>query len=130
MAKRRKSRKPVSAPQRRRAAPRASREPLKSQPKTKDDALLARELDEARQQQAATAEVLRIISTSPGDLEPVFHAILENATRICEAKFGTLILHGDGVYRDAALYGAPRAFVELRKRTLLFYTVPGSASRD
>jgi hypothetical protein len=54
-----------------------------------------RELSEAREQQAATAKVLRIISSSPGKLEPVFETILANATRICEAKFGNLLLYED-----------------------------------
>ena len=54
----------------------------------------ARELEEAREERAAIVEVLRVISSSPGELEPVLNTILENATRICEAKFGmvTMIL--------------------------------------
>jgi hypothetical protein len=53
-------------------------------------ARFSRELAEPRQEQTATADVLGIISSSPGELEPVFTAILENAVRLCDAKFGTL----------------------------------------
>jgi hypothetical protein len=63
---------------------------------------LTRELEEALEQQAATAEVLKIISNSAGALDPVFRAILANATRLCGAKFGTLYLregNGDNVCR-------------------------------
>jgi predicted nucleic acid-binding Zn-ribbon protein len=56
-----------------------------------------RERDEALEQQTATSEVLKVISSSPGELEPVFNAIMENATRICEANFGTLYLYEGGL---------------------------------
>ena len=75
-----------------------------------------RELTESLGQQTATAEVLRVISASPGDLEPVFEVMLSNATRICGAKFGVLFLaEGDG-FRPVAFHGALAAFVEAHRR--------------
>jgi len=77
---------------------------------------LARELKESSEQQAATNEVVSVISSSSGDLKPVFNAMLENAVRICGARFGTLWLcEGDG-FRAVALYNAPQAFAEERGR--------------
>ena len=74
------------------------------------------ELSEALEQQTATSEVLQVISSSPGELEPVFQAMLANATRICEAKFGTLLLFEEDELRVVAMHGAPREFEELRRR--------------
>jgi len=76
----------------------------------------ARELDEAREERAANAEVLRLISSSPGELEPVFQSILQNATRICEAKFGTLYLRDADAFRVVAMHNTPPAYAEARQR--------------
>ena len=68
------------------------------------------------EQQTATSEVLQVISSSPGELEPVFQAMLENATRICEAKFGTLWRFEDGAARIVSQLGYPPAFAEFLQR--------------
>jgi len=74
------------------------------------------DLTESLEQQTATSKVLGVISGSPGDLEPVFTAMLINATRICGAKFGIMwLVEGDG-FRVAALHNAPPAFAEARRR--------------
>ena len=75
------------------------------------------DLSEALEQQTATSEVLKVISSSPGELGPVFQAMLENATRICNAKFGVLFLHENGMVQVGAQVGSPAALAEyLRKR--------------
>ena len=79
-------------------------------------ARLTRELKEALQQQAATSEVLKVISGSPGDLEPVFAAMLENAVRICDAKFGNIFRWDGGVFHLIATHNTPPAFAEVRRR--------------
>jgi two-component system, NtrC family, sensor kinase len=73
-------------------------------------------LAEALEQQTATAEMLRIISSSPGELVPIFEAILAKAVRICEASFGNLLLSEGTAFRVAAMHGAPLPWDELRRR--------------
>ena len=68
------------------------------------------DLSEALEQQTATSEVLRVISASPGELEPVFKSVLENATQICEASFGNLLLYDGDVFRRVALHNPPPAW--------------------
>src|SRR5262249_49700775 len=75
-----------------------------------------KELTEALERQTATSEVLEVISTSPGELEPVFEAMLANATRLCEARCGILSLYDGEVYRPAAMHNVPLELAELRKR--------------
>ncbi len=70
---------------------------------------LLNELREALEQQTATADVLKVISASPGELEPVFSAMLESATRICGAEFGILFKHENGAILPIALRGVPDA---------------------
>jgi GAF domain-containing protein len=77
---------------------------------------LLNELRESLEQQTATANVLRTISTSPGELEPVFHAMLDNATRLCEAKFGILYRFEGDAFRAVALRDAPPEFMEFQQR--------------
>src|SRR5262245_17080731 len=74
---------------------------------------LLNELRESLQQQTATADVLKVISSSPGELEPVFNAMLANALRICEAKFGMLQRYRDGAFVVEVMVGAPPALVEV-----------------
>ena len=78
-----------------------------------------RALSEALEQQTATSEVLQVISTSPGELEPVFETILANAVRICEATFGNMYLRDGEVFRIAAAHNTPTPLLEHRRRVPL-----------
>ena len=82
------------------------------------------DLSESLEQQTATSEVLKVISSSPGKLEPVFQAMLQNAVSICEAKFGSMVLYDGDAFRRVALHGAPNAFAALQERDPI---VPRSA---
>jgi two-component system, NtrC family, sensor kinase len=85
-----------------------------------------RDLSESLEQQTATSEVLKVISSSPGELKPVFDALLANAVRICDAKFGVLFLTEGDAFRYAALHGAPPAFAEARRREPVKRVKPGT----
>src|SRR5262249_44553835 len=86
---------------------------------------LLNELRESLQQQTATAEVLKVISGSPGELEPVFETMLAKATDICGAKFGILNLTDGQTFRTVAMHNVPPAFAEMRRKNPVFR--PGSA---
>ena len=76
-----------------------------------------RELSESLEQQTATSEVLRVISSSPGDLQPVFQSMLEKAVRVCDAKFGNIFRWDGDALRIIAALDTPPAFAEFRSRS-------------
>ena len=82
-----------------------------------------RELAESLEQQTATSEVLKVISSSPGSLEPVFDAMLENAVRLCEANFGNLFLFDGEAFHTAALHHAAPAYAEARRQAVLVHNL-------
>ena len=84
-----------------------------------------RELTESLEQQTATSQVLSVISSSPGELEPVFSAILENATRICEAKFGIMLLFEDDKFTYVAQTGSPPELVDFYVKRGAFVPTEG-----
>ena len=85
-----------------------------------------RDLSELLEQQTATSEVLQVISSSAGELKPVFETMLESAVRICGAKFGNLLLVEGDAFRHVALHGAPQAYLEERRRVPVIRPRPGS----
>jgi signal transduction histidine kinase/DNA-binding response OmpR family regulator len=85
------------------------------------------ELSQALEQQTATAEVLKVISSSPGELHPVFDAMLQNAVRICEAKFGNLWVREGDKFRIVAINGGPQEYRDLLFSEPLVLPAPDSA---
>jgi GAF domain-containing protein len=75
------------------------------------------DLTEALEQQTATSDVLQVISSSPGDLQPVFQSMLENAARICDAKFGNIYRRDGDALLVVAAHNTPPAFAEYRRRS-------------
>ena len=86
--------------------------------RTRELAETRKALAEALEQQTATSEVLSVISCSPGELAPVFEAMLANATRICEAKFGVLWTYDGERLHAIALHGVPQAFIEFVQKPM------------
>src|SRR5262249_44073835 len=84
-----------------------------------ENARLLNELKQSLDQQTATADVLRVISSSPGEPEPVFQAMLANAVRICEAKAGNIYRWKDGTLRLVTTHNTPPGFAEFLRRTPL-----------
>jgi hypothetical protein len=87
-------------------------------------ARLTRELSEERRQRTATSEVLHLLSGSHGDLNCLFDTILSNATKLCQANFGTLFLYEGDAFRVVAQHNAPPAYAELRQREPLVRARP------
>src|SRR5262249_14876275 len=77
------------------------------------------DLTESLEQQTATSEVLQVISSSPGELEPVYGTMLENAIKLCQAKFGTMLLYDGAAVRTVAQHGVSPAFAEARRGALV-----------
>jgi len=123
------SRKSSKTQRRKPTRPKRNNAARRAPPATSTDAtlqeqvsILARELADARgqlaaalQQQNASSEVLNVISRSPGELQPVFDTILQEATRVCQANFGLMIRYEEGSPHFIAFSGVPQAYVELAK---------------
>jgi two-component system NtrC family sensor kinase len=113
-------------PKRRNAEEAGGRRDSSATDRDAEVARLSRELHQALEQQAATSEVLRVISSSPGDLKPVFQAMLENAMRICQAKFGTMYRYDGDMFHPTAVLNAPPTLSAFLQRRGAFQPSSGS----
>jgi GAF domain-containing protein len=109
-------RRKTAGPKRRNAPKVATRSKLPAAEQEAQIARLTRELNEAREQQTATSEVLRIISNTPSELDPALKTILANATNLCQATLGVMYLVDAHAFRTVATHNAPQAFAEARQR--------------
>jgi GAF domain-containing protein len=108
---------PKTAARKSRIARKLTRPPSSSAASTETKvARLARERDEALEREKATAEVLRVISSSRGQLEPIFQAMLQKATRLCEASFGNMLLYEEGLLRRVAFHNTPPKYNEYNEK--------------
>src|SRR5262249_28740125 len=78
------------------------------------------------EQQTATSEVLKVISSSPGELKPVFETMLTNAVRVCGANFGIMHRYDGGAFYNVALHNVPSAFAEMRRSNPVIHPSPGT----
>jgi signal transduction histidine kinase len=85
------------------------------------------ELSESLEQQTATSEVLGVISSSPGELKPVFETMLAKATRVCQTRFGVMYLYEGDAFRAVATHGGPPSWVEARRSNPVLRPIPGTA---
>src|ERR1700689_4148255 len=126
-----KAARPKTAAPKRRNAPKIfhPEKPAPAAGEATEVARLKRELHEALEQRTATSEVLRVILSSPGELQPVFQAMLANAVRICEAKAGNIYRWEDSALRLVTTHNTPPAFAEFLRRTPVHATANNPVGR-